>query len=200
MKKIIYTLTILLSVVSLLLVSCSAPIGLSTWKNPQANTRISKVVVMALFEKIGNMQAFEEQLVAYFNSQNLKSMKSLDLFAPFQQTTNVQLQTKLDSVAADALLIVSYKGTDVSINSTGGYYGGYRGWYGGGGQVWTTSTVNLRASLYDVKKDVLLWTGDLTVTDPNNIVSTSQQISKTIFADWLKNNLLKNPPPAPVQK
>jgi hypothetical protein len=35
------------------------------------------------------------------------------------------------------------------------------------------------------------------VTDPSNVTATSQQVAKTIFADWLKNNLLKNPPPVP---
>jgi hypothetical protein len=199
MKKIIITFTVIVCTVTLLFVSCSTPIGLTSWKNPQSTAQIGKVVVLAMFDKLTYVQPFEEQLVSYFNSQNLKSIEALDFMEPFKQYTNDALNAKLDSVGADGLLLISYKGTDVSINTTGGFYGGYRGWYGGGGQVWTTSTVNLRAKLYEVKNDVLLWSGDLTVTDPSDITSTSQQVAKAIFADFLKNNLLKNPPP-PAQK
>lgn len=199
MKRNTISFTVIICIVTLLLFSCTAPIGLTSWKNPQVTTRVSNIVVMALFDKLTYSQPFEDQFVTYFSSQNLKSTKSLDIFAPFQKYSRAEVQNGLDSVGADGLLLLSYKGKDVSINTTGGYYGGYYGWYGGGGQVWTSSTFNLRAQLYDVKKDVILWSGDLTVTDPHNINSSAQQVAKAIFADWLKNNLLKNPPP-PVQK
>jgi len=183
--------------IATVLFSCSTPVGLSSWKNPQASSQVSKIVIMGLFDKLNYIRPFEEQATTYFNSQNTKSIKSLDFLAPFQQYSNAELAGKLDSIGADGLLLVSYKGTDVSVNTTSGFYGGYRGWYGGGGQVWTTSTVNLRAKLYEVKNDVLLWSGDLTVTDPSDVTATSLQVAKAIFADRLKNNLLKNPPPAP---
>jgi hypothetical protein len=197
MKKITLIFAVLLCTATLLFVSCSTPVGLTSWKNPQASNQISKILVMALFDKLTYSQPFEDQMAAYFTSQNLKSIKSQDVISPTQQHTGAEIQTIVDSLGADGILMISFKGKDVSINSTGGYYGGYRGWYGGGGQVWTTSTFNLRAQLYDVKKDVLLWSADLTVTDPNDITSTAIQVSKAIFADWLKNNLLKNPPPVP---
>ena len=196
MKKIIITFAAIMCFVTLLFISCSTPVGLTSWKNPQGNAQISKLIVMALFDKLTYTDPFERQLVSYFSSQNLKSIPSLDFMAPFQKYEAVDLQKKFDSLGADALVIFSVKGKDVSINTSGGYYGGYRGYWGGGGQVWTTTTLSLRANLYTVKNDALIWTGDLTVTDPNDINSVSQQIAKTVFADWLKNNLLKNPPPA----
>ena len=197
MKKITTNFAAIMCIAILLLVSCSTPIGITSWKNSKSNAKVGKVVVLAMFDKLTYVQPFEEQLVSYFNSQNLKGIKALDFMDPFKQYTIDALKAKLDSVGADGLLLVSYKGTDVSVNTTSGFYGGYRGWYGGGGQVWTTSTVNLRAKLYEVKNDVLVWSGDLTVTDPRDVTATSQQVAKTIFADWLKNNLLKNPPPVP---
>jgi hypothetical protein len=195
MKKISFTIAAIMCVVTLLFVSCSTPVGISSWKNPQADKQISKVVVMALLEKLTYMQPFEQISVNYFNSQNLKSIGSLTFMAPFQKYTSAELQTKFDSVGADALLILAYKGKDVDINTTSGFYGGYYGRWGGGGQVWTTTTVSLRAQLYEVKNDVLLWTGDLTLTDPDDVSTSCQQVAQAIYADWLKNNLLKNPPP-----
>ena len=199
MKKIIINFVTIACITALMIVSCSTPIGVTSWKNPQSNAHVGKVVVLALFDKLTYVQPFEEQLVSYFDSQNLKSIKALDFMDPYKQYTNEALNAKLDSVGADGLMLLSYKGTDVAVNTTGGFYGGYRGWYGGGGQVWTTSTVNLRVKLFEVKNDVLLWSGDLTVTDPSDVTATAQQVAKAVFADLLKNNLLKNPPP-PAQK
>jgi hypothetical protein len=197
MKKITILFAALILAATVLIVSCSTPVGLTSWKNPQVSSQMSKIMVMALFDKLTYSQPFEAQLVSYFNSQNLTSIKSQDVLAPFQQHTSAEIQGKLDSLGADGLLLVSIQSKDVSINQTGGFYGGYRGWYGGGGQVYTTNTYNLRAQLYDVKKDVMIWSGDLTVTDPTDINASALQVAKAVFADWVKNNLLKNPPPPP---
>jgi hypothetical protein len=200
MKKIALVFAALICVATVLLVSCSTPVGLTSWKNPQGTQQVSRIVVMALFDKLTYTQPFEEQCVTYFNSQNLNSIKSLEFLTPFRQYTKAQLQQKFDSVGADGLLLISYKGTDVSVDLYSGYYGGYRGRWGGIGGGWTTtSTVNLRATLYDTKNDVVLWTGDLTLTDPGDVSASSLRIAQTIFADWLKYGLPKNPPP-PAKK
>jgi hypothetical protein len=182
-----------------LLMSCSTPVSLTSWKSPDSNAQVGNVVVLALFDKLTYTQPFEEQLSAYFNSQNLKSKKALDLMDPTKQYTNEELNGILAGVGADGLLLISYKGTDVSVNTTGGFYGGYRGWYGGGGQVWTTSTVNVSAKLYVVKNDQLIWTADMQLTDPSDVSASANQIAQAIIKDWAAKNMLKNPPP-PAQK
>jgi hypothetical protein len=197
MKKNFLKIAAMMFTVIFLTVSCSTPVGLSSWKNPQANIQVSRVVVMALLDKLSYMQPVEDELVAYFNSQNTKSIRSLDFLTPFKQYPSDELQKKFDSVGADAVLLITYKGTDVSVDVNQGYYGGYRGRWGSPGYVSTTSTVNIRAKLYATKGDMLLWTGDLTLTDPDNPTSSAKQVAPVIFADWLKNNLLKNPPPPP---
>jgi hypothetical protein len=199
MKKI-PILAVMVCLASGLIISCSTPVGLTSWKNPKTDSTVSKIAVLAMFDKLSYIQPFEEKLVTYFNSQNLRSIKSLDFLTPFQKYSNAELQKKLDSLGADGILLLTYKGTDVSIDMNSGYYGGYRGRWGGVGGSWsTTSTVNLRANLYGTKKDMLLWSGDLTVTDPSDVNAEALQIAQVIFADWVKNNLLKNPPP-PKQK
>jgi hypothetical protein len=109
------------------------------------------------------------------------------------------LNRKLDSVGADGLLLISYKGKDVFTNTTGGFYGGYWGWYGGVGQVYTTSTFNISAKLYIVKNDKLNWTADMQITDPNDISSSTKQVAQAIITDCAAKNMLKNPLP-PAQK
>jgi hypothetical protein len=197
MKKIIINFTAIMGMVTLLLVSCSTPVGITSWKNPQSNAQVGNVVVLALFEKLTYSQPFEQQMAAYFNSQNLKCQAAQNFMDPTKQYTNVELKNKLDSVGAEGLLLFSYKGSDVAINTTGGgFYGGYRGWYGGGGQVWTTTTVNVSAKLYTVNNDQLIWTADMQLTDPSDISASAQQIAQAIIKDWAAKNMLKNPLPA----
>jgi len=198
MKKIIINFAVVMCVATLLLVSCSTPVGITSWKNPQSNAQVGNVVVLALFEKLNYSQPFEQQLATYFNSQNLKSQAAQNFMDPTRQYTSIELKNKLDSVGADALLLFSYKGTDVAVNTTGGgFYGGYLGWYGGGGQVWTTTTVNVSAKLYIVKNDQLIWTADMQLTDPSDINASAQQVAQAVIKDWAAKNMLKNPLPAP---
>jgi hypothetical protein len=198
MKKIIINFVAIMCVATLILVSCSTPVGITSWKNPQSNAQVGNVVVLALFDKLTYSQPFEQQLAAYFSSQNLKCQAAQNFMDPTRQYTNVELKSKLDSVGAEGLLLFSYKGSDVAINTTGGgFYGGYRGWYGGGGQVWTTTTVNISAKLYTVNNDQLIWTADMQLTDPSDINASAQQVAQAVIKDWAAKNMLKNPlPPA----
>jgi len=196
MKKNILIMAATICTVSLLLVSCSTPVGLTSWKNPQRTDQVSRIVVMVLFDKLSYTQPFEEQLSNYFDSQNLKSIRSLDFLVPYRKYSNAELQKKFDSLGVDGVLLVTCKGTDILVDYNQGFYGGYMGRWGGfGGPVSATSIVNLRAKLYTVKGDQSLWAGDLSLTNPDNVTSSAKQIAQAIFADWLKNNLLKNPPP-----
>jgi hypothetical protein len=201
MKKMLCPAGLYLCLATVLIVSCSAPVGLTSWKNPKASDKVSKIAFIAMFDKLTYIQPFEEQFAGYFKSQNLDCIKSLDFLEPFRKYSNADLQKKLDSLGADGILLLSYKGTDISVDVNSGYYGGYFGWWGGAGGGWsTTSTVNLRARLYPATRDGLIWSADLTVTDPSDINKEALQIARVILADFQKNNLLKNPPPPPPQK
>jgi len=194
-----------------MLSSCGTPVTLTTWKNPADNSKISKVVVIAMFNKLEYIKPFEQSTAAYFNSQGLKCIESLDFLNPTMTYTAAQIKNKVDSLGADAVLVVKYKGTDKSstyvpptyYGGFGGYWGGgfYGGFAGGGvatGGYWcTTSMVNLSAYLYTSVKEGAAWTGDVTVTDPNYVDQAATTIAQDIFADWKKNNLLKF---APVTK
>jgi hypothetical protein len=174
--------------------SCSPKVGLTSWKNPGGQGKISAIVVMAMFDKLTYIKPFEEQLVSCFNNGGMKSTGSLEILVPFTKYPSAVLRQKFDSIGADGVLLVTYRGTDIAVNQAAGWYGGYSWWYGGGAQLWTTTTVSIRARLYDLKKDQLLWTGDLTVTDPDNLDASFRQVALTIFADWTKYDLLKTTP------
>jgi hypothetical protein len=201
MKRNLTLISLSLIAMSMIFFSCSTPIGLTSWKNPETKATVSKIVVLGVFDKMATTQPIENQFTAYFNGKNLPSIKALDVMNPFQQYTREELKQKLDSLGADGLLLVTYKSTDVSVTTYNqGFYGGYRGFYGGGTNVYVDKTYNLRALLYTVQNDALLWSGDLSVPDPNDVNSAAQQMAQVVFNDWVAKQLLKNPPPPPAAK
>ena len=51
----------------IMLSSCGTPVTLTTWKNPADNSKISKVVVIAMFNKLEYIKPFEQSTAAYFD-------------------------------------------------------------------------------------------------------------------------------------
>lgn len=206
-------------VAAFMLNSCVSPVTLTSWKNPDNKSQISNVVIMPLFDKLEYMKPFEQSVVAYFDKQGLKSIASLDFLNPNIKYPIDVIKKKCDSLGADGVLVFVYKGTDKSesyIPPTtyydggfggywgggywgGGFYGG--GFYGGGGYYggavstggyWTTtSVVNLQASLYTKGTKDALWTGQITVTDPQYVDESAVNIAQDIFSDWQSYGILK---------
>lgn len=201
-------------VAAFLFTSCGSPVTLTSWKNPDFKSQVSKVAVMPLFEKLEYMKPFEQSVDAYFSKQGLKSIGSLDFLNPNIKYPIEDIKRKCDSLGIDGILVFIYKGTDKTENYVpettyytggyggywgggywgGGYYGG--GYYGGGavstGGYWTTtSVINLQASLYMKGSKDAVWTGDITVTDPQYVDQAAMNIAQYIYSDWQKYGLLK---------
>ena len=204
-----------MAAVAFMITSCQAPVSLTTWKNPDVKGQISKVVVMPLFEKLEYMKPFENTMTAYFEKKGLKAIGSLDFLNPNIKYPINDIKHRCDSLGADAILLFMYKGTDKTENYippttyyTGGY-GGYGGYWGGGywgggyyggyyggtvstGGYWTvTHVINLSAKLYVKGSKDPLWTGEVSVTDPDYVDVAANSIAQQIYADWQKQNILK---------
>ena len=206
MKKSTLNFGIMAILGAAFLCSCASPITLTSWKNQKEDTKISKVVVIAMFNKLEYVKPFEQATSTFFKSQGLKCLESLDILNPTVKYTADQIRQKVDSIGADAVLVVKYKGTDKEATYVpatyyggfGGYWGGgfYGGYYGGvvasSGYWSTTSTINLSAYLYtSTIRDGAAWTGDITITDPKYVDQAATQIAQNIYTDWQKNNMLK---------
>jgi hypothetical protein len=199
-------------VAAFLLTSCGSPVTLTSWKNPDYKSQVSKVAIMPMFEKLEYMKPFEQSVTAYFERQGLKSISSLDFLNPSIKYSIDEIKKKCDSLGVDAILVFVYKGTDKTesyVPTTtyvsggyggywgggywgGGYYGGYVGNVVSTGGYWTsTAVVNLKASLYTRGYPKGVWTGDITVTDPQYVDQSAMNIAQYIYADWQKYGLLK---------
>jgi hypothetical protein len=54
-----------------------------------------------------------------------------------------------------------------------------------------SSTYHIQANLYSVADEKLMWTGDLNTTDPGSVEAAVYEISKEIYQDWVKNQIIK---------
>ncbi|MFC2101856.1 hypothetical protein ACFLS7_02580 [Bacteroidota bacterium] len=212
MKKRSYLSLGVLAVGLAFILSGCSPVTLTSWKNPKANEQISKVVVWGMFNKLEYEKPFEDAMVGYLNYKGVKAIAALDFLNPNLKYEYQDLERMIDSVGADGILIFSYKGTNkekdyvpVSTSIYPDYYYNYYGYYnwyypnyGPGynvvtsGGYWTTTTiVNLTANLYGNSKDDLLWTAQVSVTDPDYIDSASTEVAKKVYQAWAKSGILK---------
>jgi hypothetical protein len=211
MKRITLRTSLLFIAAAFIVTSCTTPVTLTSWKNPKENVQIGNVMVWAMFDKLEYQKPFEQYACNYFGTRGMKAIQSLSFLPPGQKYELNVLEKKFDSLGVDGILIISYKGTDKSesyvpqtvsvypdyYNSYYGYYNYGYSMYGGYGTVstggyWVTSSViHLKATLYDNADNNLLWTADITVTDPQYIDEASYRIASEVYADWQANNLLK---------
>ncbi len=195
MKNIVLAL----SLGSLLLLSSCTTINLTSWKDTSSDIKVDHVVVLALFEKLEYTKAMEENVAEYFNAKSLKCTKALDFMAPNQEYSNEELKHKVEAYGADAILIFVPKGADKSVNYTpptySGYYRGYRGgvYSVSPGYYSESTTYHVQANLYAIEDEKLIWTGDISTTDPASIDKATFYIAQKVYDDWQKNSLISVP-------
>jgi hypothetical protein len=195
MKKNQISLLILLVGFLFVMSSCTT-VRLTSWKDESSAAKVNNIVVFALSDKLEYSQAIEDAVKTKLTEKGLKCTKSLEFMAPNQQYANEELKEKVLSLGADAVLIFVPKGQDKSVNYTPPTYSGYyRGWYGGAyavspGYYSESTTYNIQANLYTVSDEKLVWTGDLSTTDPGSIQAVSYEIANSVYNDWLKRGLV----------
>jgi hypothetical protein len=197
-----------------ILSSCGSSVTLTSWKNPDYKSQVSKVAIMPMFEKLEYMKPFEQAVDSYFERQGLKAIGSLDFLNPSLKYSIDEIKKKCDSLGVDAILVFVYEGTDKTetyVPQTTYVSGGYGGYWGGGywgggyygspyygttavstGGYWTsTAVVNLKASLYTRGYPDGVWTGNLSVTDPEYVDQVADKMAQYIYSDWKKYGLIK---------
>lgn len=209
MKKLLI-FTVLIAC-GLVINRCTTPLTLTTWKNPAVNSQVTKVAVMPQFERLEYLKPFEQSVVSIFRGKGMQAIGSLEFLNPNNKYSINDIKKKCDSLNVDGLLLFIYEGMDKTENFVPpttyytGYYGGYGGYWAGGywgggyygatvttGGYWETSkTFNLTAQLYVKGSKDPLWTGYLTITDPNHIDEAGYMVGGSIFADWKKENLVR---------
>jgi hypothetical protein len=202
---------ILVILIALFLSSCS-PVTLNSYVNPKGTEKtVSHLLVWGMFDKLEYRQPFEQYFTQYFNQKGIKSIGSLAILSPSRKYEYKDLESKFDSLGVDGILIFNYQNTDKNKDyvppSTAmypDYYYNYYSYYSWGypiyspgysvvttGGYWTTTTVvNLTANLYGNSKDDLLWSAQISITDPQFIDEAAIQIARSVYTDFLNKRLI----------
>lgn len=198
MKKISFSTLLLVIGMAWVLSSCTT-VNLTSWKDPGTTTQINSVFVLTLFEKLEAAKPFEDYSAQTFTTGGLKVFKSMDYIAPNQGITSDQLVAKVKELGAQSVLVYAPKGQDNTVNYNPPTYAGfYGGWRGGvyavnPGYYSESTTYHVQANLYLVDGDKLIWTGDMSSTDPTSAESAALEASKAVYNDWVKNGLVTKP-------
>jgi hypothetical protein len=196
-----------------LLFSCAPTVTLTGWKNPDEHVSPSKVVVWAMFKRLEYQKPFEEAAADLLNSKGLTGIQALKLVSPTKKYELPELEKILNGAGADALLIFNFKNVNQTkdyVEQTTtfypSYYSNYYDYYswgysgyasvynasGGvsstavttGGYEVTTTVISLTANLYSVMDKKLLWTGEISITDPKYVDVAAKTVMKKVYADW----------------
>ena len=200
-----------ISIVAIMM-SCSAPVTLTGWKNPKEHQTVSRVVVWAMFNRLEFRKPFEDASVKFLNSRGVKAIGSISFLNPDRKYELPELERILDSIGADGIVIYNYTGTDKTENYIPQtttvypeYYSNYYGYYSygfsmyaapgynvvtSGGYTTTTQVVNLTANLYANSDNALLWTGKITVTDPQYVDQSADKIMSYVYSEWVREQLV----------
>ncbi len=182
--------------VAMVISSCTT-VNLTSWKDPASTATVNHVVILTLFERLDYTRTFEDQLASYFTSKGLTCTKSLDFMPPNQNFSDEELKQKISGFNADAVLVFSPRGADKSVNYTPPTYNGYyRGYWGGmysvsPGYYTESTTYRIQSNLYTIADEKLIWTGDISTTDPGSIEAAAYEVARKIYDDWAGNRIVK---------
>jgi hypothetical protein len=132
---------------------------------------------------------------------------------PSRKYDKATLKHKIDSLGVDAVLMVTYTGSEKQEawlpyypgyypgweNDPNGFYWGYPWFYGSGYGYWYgypyyyrgwSKTVYLQANLYSGANASLIWTGSIKMDDPMYLSEVSRSIACSVVSDWKKNQIL----------
>ena len=191
-----------------LLASCTSTMIVSSWKEPDKQVylaKLTKVLVVALFNNETNSHRAEDQMAAYLNGKGVASYNYLG--SNINKKDEVALRVKIKADGFDGaitmrLVDVDRETTYVPSNmysfpaynrTFSGYY--YRNWplYMDGGYYANTKTYTIETNVYSLKEDKIIWTGLTKTTNPKGVDKMTQEVSAVLYKKMVKEGFVAQP-------
>lgn len=194
LKPIIFTFILILSFV--LLNSCTAPTYLSSWKDPNYNGNVKKVMVVALVKDFDYRKSYEYRIVALLERAKIEVEASIDIFGVEKMPTEEELIAELEKDKFDGLLAVKYTGSK-TYTSIYPYYGYFSSWYRGGydymyspGYIETHRLANTEAMLFTEYSKGAVWYGKMQTLNAYSMYELTNSLAERIIEDLKINGLI----------
>jgi hypothetical protein len=207
MKKLI------IGVVAVFIYSCetTSTVITGSWKSPKQNKNYHTILVAALTNHAVVKSTIENELAGAFNSNGIKTLKSIDEFPPNMSTSDSDRQALMDkmkTIGTDAILTVSllkketesrYVPGNIAYDPYTGYgynrrfWGYYSYWYPNlyeQGYYSNDHTYYMETNLYDASTEELIWSGQSETYNPIDMPTFAKEFADLIVDKMKKDGVL----------
>jgi len=190
------------------LIACSAanPV-ISEWRNPAySSANFKRMLVSAPGFATSIRRNLEDEIVAQLRAAGIDALPSYSTLAD-EQPDEASIKQAAQKHGADAALVVrpiqverkTEYGPSYFPVPWFGYFGPHFGasWYGGYGlpTVYRYNEYTPEATLYDIAKNEVVWSGTLRTIEPDNVQSAIKSYVSAITRALIEKNLLANSNP-----
>ena len=166
----------------LMLAGCAATELVNQWSNPAYTAPwFKRVMVIAVSRQASIRRNFEDELVAQLKAAGVDAVPSYQYIQDEGQAEEGRLNEAVLKAGADAAIITRLVRREQKTDITPGFYQpaptfGFYGWYSSGWvgyyeppRVYQYEVYTSETSLYDVRKNQVVWTGTAQTTAPGDI-------------------------------
>ncbi|MGH7931143.1 MAG: hypothetical protein ACREQV_25500 [Candidatus Binatia bacterium] len=187
-----------------MITGCSAtnPI-VSEWRNPAyVAPSFKSVMVGGLSEQASIRRSFEDEFLAQLREAGVEAIPSYRYIAEEEKSDDTKLKQAARTAGADALIIARPVKVEQKTDFGPSYYpvpsfgifGSNVGavWQGpyGGPSVSRYTEYTSEATLYDLAKDEIVWTGTLKTSEPENVNTAVKSYVGAVINALKEKNLL----------
>ena len=169
-------------IAALMFAGCAATELVNQWSNPAyTSPSFKRVMVIAVTRQASIRRNFEDEFVTQLKAAGVDAVPSYQYIQDEGQVEEPLLNKAVLAAGADAAIITRLVRREQKTDITPGFYQpaptfGFYGWYSSGWvgyyeppRVYQYEVYTSETSLYDVRKNQVVWTGTAQTTAPGDI-------------------------------
>ena len=184
---------------------CSSTKLVNQWENPQyVPARFHRILVIGVTRQPSIRRRFEDEFVARLKAQNVDAVPSYSFIPEDGQVDENRLRQAIEEVNADGVLMTRLVRVERKTDVRPGYWNPAPGvtadlypWYSAGWRgyyepprVYQYDVYISETTLYDVRRNALVWSGIAQTTSPGNLDREIQHYVATVVKALKKANVL----------
>jgi hypothetical protein len=192
-----------LAAVALSLSACSTSRIVNQWSDSDYTpASFRKIVVMGVSKQASIRRSFEDEFVAQLKAEGIDAVPSYQIIKEEGPAEEASLLQAVKQTGADAAIITRLVRVDRKTQVSPGHYDpypafGFYRWYSSAWagyyeppRVYNYDVYVSETSLYDLRKDRLVWAGTVTTTDPDNISKEIRNYVRVVVDALKERNVL----------
>jgi len=183
------------------LAACSSFTLDNVWRAPDfSGPPARKVLVVGVSQSESNRRIFEDGFAQALQASGVVPVTSYGPMPEPGKVSNERLKAAVAQSGVDAVVLTRLVRVDkqVSVMQPAvpmGYRGGYYGWYGaawaaGPAMVDTYNVVSFETTLWDVKREAVIWSGVTEAIESTNVAKSTAAMAKVLIDRMKKDGVI----------